>query len=129
MEELFQSEHSAMNVPDSPSLNRETRDWLAFFKHAARMDEEGVNRLIETPAVKKAFQMATLSTLTPDVSTKYQDEDASLYHISASLNTLPNSFVKAKQRAELRAKRRAEPSRSKGSFTNSSQTKGYRGND
>jgi hypothetical protein len=95
------------------------------------MDEEGVNRLIETPAVKKAFQMATLLTLSQDVSTKYQDEDASLHHISASLNTLPNTFVKAKQRAELRAKRmrRAEPSRSKGSFTNSSQTKGYRGND
>jgi hypothetical protein len=118
-----------MNVPDSPSLNRETRVWRTFFKHAARMDEEGVNRLIETPAVKKAFQMAALLTLSQDVSTKYQDEDASLYHISASLNTLPNSFVKAKQRAELRAKRRAEPSRSKGLFTNSSQTKGYRGND
>ena len=96
-----------MNVPDSPSLNRETRDWLAFFKHAARMDEEGVNRLIETPAVKKAFQIATLSTLTPDVSTKYHDEVASYQRFS---QYTAEQFCEgeAKGRAEGEAKGRAE---------------------
>ncbi len=103
--ELFQ--YSVMNVPDSPSLNRETRDWLTFFKNAARMDEEGVNQLIETPAVKKAFQMATLSTLTPDVSTKYHDEDAS-YQRFSQFTAEQFCEGEAKGRAEGEAKGRAE---------------------
>ena len=71
------------------------------------MDEEGVNRLIETPAVKKAFQMATLSTLSQDVSTKYHDEDASYQRFS---QYIAEQFCEgeAKGRAEGEAKGRAE---------------------
>ena len=79
--ELFQ--YSVMNAPDSlSSVNRETQDWFTFFKQASRMDEDGVNQRIETAAVKKAFQLATLSLLPAAVKTKYDDEDASYRRVS-----------------------------------------------
>ena len=74
-----------------------------------------MNRLIETPAVKKAFQMAILSTLTPDVSTKYHDEVASYQRFSQYTAELfcegeakGRAAGEAKGRAEGEAKGRAE---------------------
>ena len=75
-----------------------------------KLDEEGVNPLIETPAVKKAFQMATLSTLTPDVSTKYHDEHASYQRFS---QYTAEQFCEgeAKGRAEGKTKARLQTAR------------------
>jgi predicted transposase/invertase (TIGR01784 family) len=111
--ELFQ--YSVMNAPDvtdlPSSLNRETQDWLTFFKRAARMDEEGVKQQIVTVAVKKAFQMATLSSLPSLIKTKYDEEDASYRRVSrytAERFLEGQAEGEAKGRAEGEAMGRAE---------------------
>ena len=51
---------SVMNAPDNLSLaNRDKQDRITYFKRASRMNQEEVKSHIQTPAVLKAFEMAT----------------------------------------------------------------------
>ena len=60
--------------------------------------------------MKKAFQIATLSTLTPDVSTKYHDEVAS-YQRFSQFTAEQFCEGEAKGRAEGEAKARLQAAR------------------
>jgi predicted transposase/invertase (TIGR01784 family) len=104
--ELFQ--YNVMHASMAPSsLNQETQDWLTFFKDASRMDEEGVTQRIQTSAVKKAFEMAKLSTLPQNIKAEYDDEDASYRRVSQYTAEMFHEG-EAKGRAEGEAKGRAE---------------------
>ena len=79
--ELFQ--YSLANAPDcSPSMSREKQDWITYFKRASRMNQKDVESQIQTPAVLKAFEMATLSRLPPKVKAVYDKENAQYAHLS-----------------------------------------------
>ena len=79
--ELFQ--YSLANAPDcSPSMSREKQDWITYFKRASRMNQKDVESQIQTPAVLKAFEMATLSRLPPKVKAVYDTENAQYAHLS-----------------------------------------------
>lgn len=69
--ELIQ--YSIMKAPTVD--DKEKQDWITFFKRAAYMTEEEVEKEINTPAVKKAFERAKIDKLPSEVRTAYEAED------------------------------------------------------
>lgn len=69
--ELIQ--YSIMKAPTVD--DKEKQDWLTFFKKAAYMTEEDVEKEINTPAVKRAFERARIDKLPTEVRTAYEAED------------------------------------------------------
>jgi predicted transposase/invertase (TIGR01784 family) len=64
------------SIMNAPIVNdQEKNDWLTFFKHAASMTEEQVDRQIQTPAVLLAFDRAKISKLPVEVLEAYEAED------------------------------------------------------
>jgi len=79
--ELLQ--YSLMNAPDClSSVERDKQDWITYFKRASRMNQNEVESRIQTPAVLKAFQMATLSRLPQKVKSVYDAENALYAQVS-----------------------------------------------
>ena len=61
---------------DAPIVdNQERNDWITFLTRAHLMNEEEVEAQIKTPAVLRAFELAKLSTLPPEVRAAYDAED------------------------------------------------------
>lgn len=64
------------SIMQKPTVtDRETQDWVTFFKEARYMSEKDVENRIQTKAVKQAFERAKLSKLPADVQTAYEAED------------------------------------------------------
>jgi predicted transposase/invertase (TIGR01784 family) len=61
---------------DAPIVdNQDRNDWITFLTRAHLMNEEEVEAQIKTPAVLRAFELAKLSTLPPEVRAAYDAED------------------------------------------------------
>ena len=70
--ELLQ--YSIMKAPNID--DKEKQDWITFFKRAAYMiEEEEVEKEINTPAVKIAFERAKIDKLPSEVRTAYEAQD------------------------------------------------------
>jgi predicted transposase/invertase (TIGR01784 family) len=68
--ELIQ--YSIMKAPTVD--DKEKQDWIIFFKRAAYMTEEEVEKEISTPAVKRAFERAKIEKLPSEVRAAYEAE-------------------------------------------------------
>ena len=73
--ELLQ--YSLSNAPGClSSVERDKQDWITYFKRGSRMTQKEVESQIQTPAVLKAFEMATLSRLPKKVKSVYDAQNA-----------------------------------------------------
>jgi predicted transposase/invertase (TIGR01784 family) len=100
--QLFQ--YSIANAPKG-EVTQAQKDWLIFLRNGYKMSEEEVAR-IPTESVRKAFDRAKLSKMTPTQLEAYEEEDVRYRRISGLIEEKrQEGLAKGKAEGELTAKR------------------------
>jgi hypothetical protein len=101
-------QYSLSNAPDFSSLvDKEKQDWITYFKFASRKNQKDVEKHIQTPAVLKAFEMATLSRLPRRVKFVF-DKENDTYNKGSEYTTQRLAQGEAKAEAKAKAEGKAE---------------------